>query len=202
MNQRNCRDENLRLQLYINIQGRKFKISKILNLRSSNLKTCSMPASIELFQFEWPLSLDKLEIKQGSYYNLPNSRFWSRKILNSGLSWKYSPMKVIKDTEDTCCSQYGHDTGADLEIGGGGKPNENLASIFLILNILQGEGQLVYCKGNSNLPGVIFSRAGGGVRTPYPPLRFRAYEQIRAVGKPDSTLCWKKCHTLCIIEFN
>ena len=23
-------------------------------------------------------------------------------------------MQVIKDTEDTCCSQYGHDTGADL----------------------------------------------------------------------------------------
>ena len=55
--------------------GWKFKISKILNFRNSNFKTCRMPTKMNDFKFKW-LCLENLKPNKRRYYNLPNSAFW------------------------------------------------------------------------------------------------------------------------------
>ena len=35
------------------MHGRKLKISKILNFRNFNFKTCKMPTEIDTFKFKW-----------------------------------------------------------------------------------------------------------------------------------------------------
>ena len=52
--------------------GWKFKISKILNFRNLNFKTCRMPIKMNNFKFKWLI----VNLCQRSYYNLPNSAVW------------------------------------------------------------------------------------------------------------------------------
>ena len=45
------------------MHGWKFKISKILNFRNSNLKTCSMPDKYSQYQFKWSNALRQTDNK-------------------------------------------------------------------------------------------------------------------------------------------
>ena len=64
-------------------------ISKILNSRSSNLKTCSGLQNLNFFKFKWSIVLNNLKTNQRSYYNLFILAFGGcisiLKILNSGM---------------------------------------------------------------------------------------------------------------------
>ena len=97
---------------------------------------------------------------------------------------------------------------ADLEIGGGGggKPNENMATIFLVRST---RVNLSIPKVTQIFQGSFFPAGGlvlipGGVLTPCSPLRFRACEQLKLLGNQIQSFVGKKMSysCLCIIEFN
>ena len=60
---------------YMHTHAWKVKISKILNFRNPNFKTCRMPTKMDNLKLKW-LCLDNLKTNQRSYYYPLNSAFW------------------------------------------------------------------------------------------------------------------------------
>ena len=87
---------------YSKSHGWKFKISKTLNFWNSDLNLAVCPLKIANSSLNGRLSLDRPNINQRTYCNLPNSAFWGSflwkvglEIMNSGIILKTFTHEIL-----------------------------------------------------------------------------------------------------------